>query len=128
MKQTRILTITSLLTILFLSFHFADDIVRGIEPGTIVNYPGILILVVLLFATLALEQRRSGYVILLLGSILGAGIPVVHLMGKGVSRIAQTSGGFFFVWTLLALGATATFSLILSVRGLWGMRKASPRS
>jgi hypothetical protein len=128
MKQTRILTITSLLTILFLSFHFADDIVRGIEPGTIVNYPGILILVVLLFATLALEQRRSGYVILLLGSILGAGIPVVHLMGKGVSRIAQTSGGFFFVWTLLALGATATFSLILSVRGLWGLRKAPPRT
>jgi hypothetical protein len=128
MKQTRILTITSLLTILFLSFHFADDIVRGIEPGTIVNYPGILILVVLLYATLALEQRRSGYVILLLGSILGAGIPVVHLMGKGVSRIAQTSGGFFFVWTLLALGATATFSLILSVRGLWGLRKAPPRT
>jgi hypothetical protein len=128
MKQTRILTITSLLTILFLSFHFADDIVRGIEPGTIVNYPGILILVVLLYATLALEERRSGYVILLLGSILGAGIPVVHLMGKGVSRIAQTSGGFFFVWTLLALGATATFSLILSVHGLWGLRKAPPRT
>jgi hypothetical protein len=128
MKHTTTLTITSLLTILFLSFHFADDIVRGIEPGTLYNYPGILILVVLLYATLALAERRSGYVILLLGSILGAGIPVVHLMGKGVSRIAQTSGGFFFVWTLLALGATATFSLILSIRGLWGLRKAPPRS
>jgi hypothetical protein len=29
---------------------------------------------------------------------------------------------FFFVWTLLALGASAAFSLILSVWGLWSLR------
>ena len=33
MKHQRALTITSLLTILFLSFHVTDDIVRGFEPG-----------------------------------------------------------------------------------------------
>jgi hypothetical protein len=44
------------------------------------------------------------------------------MMGKGVgigSNIANSSGAFFFVWTLLALGVTALFSVILSVRGLW---------
>jgi hypothetical protein len=37
-------------------------------------------------------------------------------MGKGGGEIAKSSGGFFFVWTLLALGVTAIFSLILSAR------------
>jgi hypothetical protein len=71
---------------------------------------------------LVLAERRSGYVIILLGSLLGLVVPVIHMMGKGVgvgSNIANSSGAFFFVWTLLALGVTALFSVILSVRGLW---------
>jgi len=72
-------------------------------------------------------ERRSGYVILLLGSLLGSGVPVIHMMGKGVGAIAKSSGGFFFVWTLLALGVTAVFSLILSARGLWSLRRGQPR-
>jgi hypothetical protein len=38
---------------------------------------------------------------------------------RRVSAIAKSSGAFFFIWTLLALGVTALFSVILSVRGLW---------
>jgi hypothetical protein len=34
--------------------------------------------------------------------------------------IAKSSGAFFFVWTLLALGVSSLFSVILSARGLWG--------
>ena len=34
-------------------------------------------------------------------------------------NIAKSSGAFFFVWTLIALGVTALFSVILSARGLW---------
>ena len=49
------------------------------------------------------------------------------MMGKGVGAIAKSSGGFFFVWTLLALGVTAVFSLILSARGLWSLRRGQPR-
>jgi hypothetical protein len=123
MKHNVILTITSLLSILFLTFHLADDIVRGMEPGRLPNLFGVLILVVWLYGTLALAERRSGYVILLLGSLLGSGVPVIHFNGAGVGDIAKSSGGFFFVWTLLALGVTAAFSLILSVRGLWGLRR-----
>jgi hypothetical protein len=128
MKPKVTLTITSLLSILFTSFHFTEDIVRGIEPGKLPTLIGVLILVVWLYGTLALADRRSGYVIMLLFSILASGIPVLHMMGKGLvgGRIADSSGVFFWVWTLLALGVTASFSAILSARGLWSLQRRTP--
>ncbi len=39
MKHTVMLTITSLLTILFTTFHLADDMVRGFSPGGLSNIP-----------------------------------------------------------------------------------------
>jgi len=126
-KPNVILTITSLLSILLMTLHLTDDIVRGMEPGSLSNYAGVLILVVWLYGTLVLAERRSGYVILLLGSLLGSGVPIIHMKGKGVGEIATSSGGFFFVWTLLALGVTATFSVILSAGGLWSLRRGQPR-
>jgi hypothetical protein len=127
MKHRLTVTITSLLAILFTSFHFADDIVRGLEPGKVATYGGVVILVVWLYATLVLAERRSGYVIVLLFSILASGIPVLHMMGKGLvgGRIAGSTGVFFWVWTLFALGVTASFSAILSAQGLWSLRRAS---
>ena len=131
MKQSVMLTITSLLSLLFLTFHLADDIVRGFEPGGLSNLiMGVLISVVWLYATLVLAGRRSGYVILLLGSLLALFVPYVHMRGKGVgvaSSIANSSGGFFFVWTLLALGVLGLFSVILSARGLWSLPWRRPR-
>jgi hypothetical protein len=71
-----------------------------------------------------LAERRSGHVLMLLGSLLGSIIPVVHMRGAGLGgRIAQSSGGLFFIWTLLALGVTALFALVLSARGLWNLRR-----
>ena len=123
MKHTVMLTITSLLSILFFTFHLSDDIVRGIEPGGVKNVIGVLMTVVWLYGTLVLAERRSGYIIILLGSILGSAVPVVHMMGSGLvgGRIANSSGIFFWVWTLIALQVTAIFSLILSARGLWSL-------
>ena len=46
MKHSVMLTITSLLSILFGTFHLTDDIIRGIEPGTLRNLSGVLISVV----------------------------------------------------------------------------------
>jgi hypothetical protein len=131
MKHNLMLTITSLLSLLFLTFHLTDDIVRGMEPGGISNLiGGALISVVWLYGTLALAGRRSGYVIILLGSLLSLAVPVIHMKGKGVgvaSGIANSSGGFFFVWTLIALGVTGLFSVILSARGLWSLPWRRPR-
>ena len=42
------------------------------------------------------------------------------------SSIANSSGVFFFVWTLIGLGVTSTFSAILSARALWGLKRESP--
>jgi PAS domain S-box-containing protein len=50
------------------------------------------------------------------------------IYGYKAAGIAKSSGTYF-VWTLLALGVTALFSVILSVRGLrsrqWGKRYCS---
>jgi hypothetical protein len=119
MKHNLMLTLASLLSIGFLTFHLADDIVRGTEPGRLPNLGGVLILAVWLHGTLVLAERRSGYVIVLLGSLLGAGVPVIHMMGKGVGgKIAQSSGGFFFIRTLLALGDRALLRHPLCARSL----------
>jgi hypothetical protein len=130
MKHNLTLTITSLLSILFFTFHLADDIVRGFEKGGVSNLTAVPIFVVWLYGTLALAERRSGYVIILLGSLLSLAVPVLHMKEKGVgvaSGIADSSGGFFFIWTIIALGVTALFSVILSARGLWSLPWRRPR-
>lgn len=112
----------SLLSVLLFTAHLADDIVRGFEKGGLSNLTAVPICVLWLYGTLVLAGRRSGYIIVLILSFLSMGIPVLHMRGKGVglaSSIAHTRGGFFFVWTLLALGVTTLFSVILSAHGLW---------
>jgi hypothetical protein len=124
MKDNAMLTVASMLSVIFFTFHLADDIVRGIEPGTLSNLTAVPIFVIWMYGTLVLAERRSGYIITLLGSLLSLAVPILHMRGKGVgvaSGIANSSGGFFFVWTLIALGVTALFSVILSARGLWSL-------
>jgi len=130
MKQNAILTIASLLSVLLLTFHLADDIVRGFEKGGVSNLAAVPIAVVWLYGALVLAERRSGYVIMLLGSLFSLVVPVIHMKGKGVgvaSSIGNSSGGFFFIWTLLALGVIGLFSVILSMRGLWRLPWRRPR-
>ncbi len=127
MKHNVMLTIASLLSILFMTFHHSDDVVRGMAPGGVINLVVVLILVVWLYGTLALAGRRSGYIIILVMSLLASGIPVVHMRGVGVGFGTTRSGGFFFVWTLIMLGVTSLFSVILSARGLWSLPWRRPR-
>lgn len=118
------LTITSLFSILFMSFHHADDVVRGMAPGRLSNLVPVLFLAVWLYGTALVQaERRSGYVVVLVLSLLSSGIPVVHMMGSGLvgGDIATSSGAFFFVWTLIALGVTTLFSVALSARALWSL-------
>jgi uncharacterized membrane protein YgcG len=120
MKRDTMLTIASILSILFITLHTTDDIVRGMEPGRLFDLIVVPILAVWLYGTLVLAGRRSGYVIILLGSLLGLLVPVIHMKGTGVGgALAKSSGAFFFIWTLIALGVTALFSVILSACGLW---------
>jgi hypothetical protein len=119
MKQNVTLTIASLLSVLFMTIHMTDDIVRGMEPGKLFDLIVLPILVVQLYGGLVLAGKRSGYVLLLLVSLLELVVPVVHMKGAGVGgAIAKSNGAFFFIFTLLALGVTALFSVVLSVHGL----------
>lgn len=124
MKQSAVLTTTSLLSILFMTFHLTYDILfKMASPGP-ANLFAVLIFVVWLYGTLALAGRRAGYIIMLLGSLLGMVVPFVHMKGAaGVlgGEIVKSGEAFFFVWTLLALGVTATFSAILSACALWSL-------
>ena len=125
MKPNVMLSIASLLSILFFTFHLADDIRHGFEPGGLSNLVvTVVVSVVWLYGTLVLAERRSGYIIKLLLSLFSLVVPYVHMKGKGVgvtSRLGGTSGHFFFVWTLLAIGVLGLFSAILAARGLWSL-------
>ena len=126
MKNSSMLTISSLLLLLLLTFHIAGDIVYGWEPGGLANLIMVVpFSVVWLYATLVLAERRSGYIIIFLLSLFSLVVPYIHMSGtKGVgvaSRLAGHQGHFFFVWTLFAIGVLGLFSAILAARGLWSL-------
>ena len=127
MKRHAVLVVTSLLSILLLTLHITDDIVRGIsraEPSKI----ALLVLVLLLYGTLVLAERRSGHAIMLLVGLLAAAMPVMHMRGTHYPEIARSPGGFFFVWTLWALGGLGGLTIVLSLRGLWSLGRGQPSS
>jgi len=126
MKHHVLLTIASLLSILLLTLHISDDIVRGISNAEPSN-TALLVLTVFLYGTLVLAERRSGHVIMLLVGLFAAGMPVMHMRGVHYAEIARSAGGFFFVWTLWALGGLGGLTFILSARGLWSLRRGQPK-
>jgi hypothetical protein len=130
MKHNVTLTITSLLSILLFACHWVDEVARGMEPGGLSSFGGVIILVVWLCGPLVFAEGRLGHIIMLLGGILGLGVLILHMRGAGLvgHRIAGTGGVFFWVWTLIALGVTSTLSGILSARGLWSLRRGPGRS
>ena len=123
MKQTALLTTTSVITLLLAILHLTDDIVFKISPGGLSNLTFVLISVVWLYGTLVLAERRAGYIIILLGSLVALGVSAIHMRGAGMvgGRVGATSEAFFWVWTLLTLGVTASFSGVLSARALWNL-------
>ena len=114
MKPGNLLTSSSLLSLLLIMSHLTHDVLLQAEGE--VRYPiPVVIFAVWLYGTLMLSNRVSGYIIMLLGGVIAAGMIVVHSRGG----VVRQSGGFFFVWTLFALSATGWFTMILSARGLW---------
>ena len=119
MKRSAMLTIASLLSITFLMLHLTDDFIRGISP---VGPWALIILPFVggwMYATLVVAERRSGYFVNLLGGLAALCMPVLHLRRVWSAVSISKPGTFFFIFTLLALGALGIFSIIFSVRGLW---------
>ena len=116
MKRNLPLTLSSLLSVALFTAHLAHDFIFGLDSmsraGTLTF---LLIVLVPLYGTVELAGRRPGYVVTLLFGVLAMGMPVLHTAG-GPRSAAR---GFFFVWTLLLLGASGALSAALSARGLW---------
>ena len=129
MKDRLTLTVASLITIVLLVLHLSIEIAHAIEPGTVSTYIGIFALVLVLYGTLVLGDRRSGLVIMLLGGILGAGVPMLHMRGAGMAagKLANSSHGLLWVFSNLLLGLAGTFVIVLAVRGLWRSRVPTTR-
>ena len=124
MKPNVVLTVTSLLSLLLMTFHMTHDVIRQAEGSVLYPIP-VIVFVVWLYGTLMLSDRVGGYIIMLLGGLIGAGMIVVHSRGFVVGN----SAGFFFVRTLFALATTGWVTTALSIRGLWmkfRSRGASP--
>ena len=120
MKRTTVLIVLSLLNALFFALHLTGDIVFGIEEGGPDILVGVLILAVYLYGAVGLPERLAGYIILLLGGLASAALPVIHTMGRPLGeRFAELPGGFFFIWTLLTTGATGLVAFVLSAQVIW---------
>ena len=113
MKQNVMLIVASLLSLLLTIIHLTQDVMLQAEGA--VKYPiPVVVFAVWLYGTLMLSDRIWGYIIMLLGGLIGAGMIIVHSKGG----VVRPSGGFFFVWTLFALSTTGWFTAILSARGI----------
>jgi hypothetical protein len=126
MKENATLVVTALLTILLLTLHVTDDIVRGISPAEPAN-TALVALVIFLYGPLVVPERRLGQIIMLLVGVFATAMPVLHMRGARYPEIARSPGGFFFVWTLWALGGLGGLTCVLAARGLWSGRQA-PRA
>ncbi|MEO5817511.1 MAG: hypothetical protein ABIT20_19745 [Gemmatimonadaceae bacterium] len=99
---------TSLLSVLLLSFHLAQDAIHA-KAGTIEsgagNVTAILILVVLLSGPALLADRRSGRIIMLFVAFFAVGMPALHF------NIGHTwnkhQAALVFVWCLIANAVSA---------------------
>jgi hypothetical protein len=125
MKHATTLRVTSLLSIFLVLLHTSDDIVRGFEPGGLKHIQTSLTMGVWSYGTLALAGRRSGYVLMLLGALLGTLVSIAHMIGAGLvgGRIAHTDGMLLWVFPLLLLGVAASVSVVLAAQGLWSLRR-----
>jgi len=125
MKHNVTLIVTSLLSLLLTIVHLSQDVILQAEGH--VKYPiPVVVFALWLYATLMLSDRIWGYIIMLLGGLIGAGMIVVHAKAGGV---VGKSEGLFFVWTLFALSTTGWFTVILAARGIWmtvRSRRATP--
>ena len=123
MKHNVMLIVASLLTLLLTIIHLTQDVIYKAEGA--VKYPiPVAIFAVWLYGTLMLSDRIWGYIIMLLGGLIGAAMIILHSRGGVVGN----SEGFFFVWTLFALSTTGWFTAILSARGIWTTLRSRRRT
>lgn len=126
MKRNDVLVVTSLISIFLVLLHVSDDIVRGYEPGGLKHLQTYLTMGVWLWGTVALTGRRAGYILMLLGALLGTLVSIAHMRGPGLvgGRIANSEGMLLWVFPQILLGVTASVSVVLAAQALWNLRRS----
>ena len=127
MTKNLLLRNTSLLLLLLLTLHIVDDIVHGFDSAGLINMIGIVVLGFLIYGTLLLRERISGHIVMLFIALFSLLMPIVHLRSPRINETAQAGGGFFFIWTLWALGGIGIFAIILAIQGLLDLRRNKRR-
>ena len=125
MKQSDLLSVTSILSVLLLALHISQDIVFGFDSGGLNQLVGVAILLVVLCGAVLLRERRSGKVIMLLGGVMAVAMMPLHMRNGLRPEFLDKSGALLFVWTLYVLGVNGAFSIILAALALRGRRPAS---
>jgi hypothetical protein len=117
------LTIASLLSIVLIPLHVGGDVALGFDRGgSGLVFIVLPILLLVACGTLLLSERRSGFVIMFLGGLAALAMPIIHRNNGFTETVANSPGGLFFMWTLMALGVAGGLVIILSARGLWRLR------
>ncbi len=124
-KPDNAVIVMALIIVLLLTIHLTQDVIYGYEPAALSTLIGVPFAGVWLYATLALSGRRSSYMLLVLGSLVAAIVPTIHMSGRGVrAEVVQSGGGLFFIWTLIALATSASVSSLLSIQGFWRLKRS----
>jgi hypothetical protein len=122
-KQKDLLTVLSLLAIVLVAMHIADDYVHGFDRRVVDNPYGILILVVWSSGVLLLRDHLIGRIVILLGGLMAIGVAILHLNGRGYGdEFLKTDGALRFIWTLYMLGTIGGVILIAAIRELVAAR------
>jgi hypothetical protein len=131
MRHKDLLVGASLLSVLLMTIHFAQDALHaraGTQAAGAGNLTAVAILVVWLAGPLLLADRRSGLLLMLLGGVFAAGMPALHFTGG--ADLARRREALLFVWGLIALGVTGVFSVALAALELartWERRRGPAR-
>jgi hypothetical protein len=125
MKQSDLLSVTSILSVLLLALHISQDIVFGFDRGGLNQLVGVAILLVVVCGAMLLRARRSGQVIMLLGGVMAVAMMPMHMRNGLRPELLEKSGALLFVWTIYILGVNGAFSVVLGIQALRGRRPGS---
>jgi len=122
MKQSDLLSVTSILSVLLLALHISQDIVFGFDRAGLNQLVGVAILLVVACGAVLLRERRSGQVIMLLGGVMAVAMLPLHMRHGLRPEFLAQNGVLLFVWTLYVLGVIGAFTVILAIQALRGRR------
>src|SRR5215510_14587983 len=116
-RNTRMLKMTSLISVVLFILHVTGDISLGYEKGSV--YPVIPIALLFLIGATILGDGVAGHIIMFLGGIASALMPVLHWKLYAVAD--KGALGFWFAAIVLGMGVTGSFGAVLAALGMWHM-------